>query len=168
MNRIRVAIIAALLALVALPGTGFARDFRLEDFFAGKSMADGRFRAINGVDRRFKVALTGKWNGRILTLREDFVYADGERDRKTWRFVKTAPGRYSGTREDVVGEAVVTIRGDVARYTYLVDIAPGKKPNIVRFHDTFRRQPDGTLLNTTWVSKYAFPVATVRVIFSKK
>lgn len=168
MRRTGLVIIAALLALVALPHLVLARDFRLEDFFAGKSMADGRFRAINGVDRRFKVALTGKWNGSILTLREDFTYADGQRDLKTWHFVKTAPGRYSGTREDVVGEAIVTIRGDVAKYTYLVDIAPGKKPNIVRFHDTIRREKDGTLLNTTWVSKYIFPVATVRVVFSKK
>ena len=28
--------------------------------------------------------------------------------------------------------------------------------------------PDGTLLNTAWVSKFGFPVATVRVTFSKK
>ncbi len=36
--------------------------------------------------------LTGKWDGRTLTLREDFVFDDGTRDTKTWRFVKTGPG----------------------------------------------------------------------------
>jgi hypothetical protein len=168
MRRTGLIIIAAMLAIIALPHLASARDFALEDFFAGRSVADGEFKAINGVDRKFRVALTGRWNGKRLTLREDFVYADGVRERKTWRFVKTAPGRYSGTREDVVGPAEVTINGDVARYSYLVDIAPGPKQNIVRFHDTIRRQPDGRLLNTAWVSKFGFPVATVRVTFSKK
>jgi hypothetical protein len=161
-------VISAILAVFALPHSALARDFRLEDFFAGSSHAEGRFRAINGVDRRFKVALTGRWNGKRLMLREDFRYADGERDRKTWHFVKTAPGRYTGTREDVVGDAKVVISGDTARYTYLVDITPGDKETIVRFHDVMKLQPDGTLLNTTWVSKYGFPVATVRVDFTKR
>jgi hypothetical protein len=161
-------IAALFVACLLAPGLASARDFRLEDFFAGRSVAVGRFQAINGVDRRFKVALTGRWNGKVLTLREDFVYADGERDRKTWRFTKTAPGQYTGTREDVVGEAMVKIEGNVARYAYLVDIDPSAKENIVRFHDTLRLMPDGTLLNTAWVSKFAFPIAKVRVDFTRK
>jgi hypothetical protein len=160
-------IATAVLSFLVLPGIAAARDFRLEAFFAGKSSAVGRFQAINGVDRRFKVALTGRWNGKVLSLREDFVYVDGERDRKTWHFTKTAPGHYTGTREDVVGEAMVKVSGNVARYSYLVDIDPGAGKNIVRFHDTLRLMPDGTLLNTAWVSKFAFPVAKVRVDFSK-
>lgn len=155
-------------ASMLVAGAASARDFRLEDVFAGKSRAVGRFEAINGVDRSFKVMLAGRWNGKVLTLREDFVYADGERDRKTWRFTKTAPGAYTGTREDVVGEAMVTIDGNVARYSYLVDIDPGAKKNIVRFHDTLRLMPDGTLLNTAWVSKFGFPVAKVRVDFTRQ
>jgi hypothetical protein len=162
-------LLAVLLTLASLPATGAAaRDFRLEDFFAGKSIAVGRFQAINGVDRSFKVRLTGRWNGKILTLREDFAYADGERDRKTWRFTKTAPSAYTGTREDVVGKAMVKIDGNVARYSYLVDIDPSAKENIVRFHDTLRLMPDGTLLNTAWVSKFGFPVAKVRVDFTRQ
>ncbi|KQV82775.1 DUF3833 family protein [Rhizobium sp. Root1220] len=145
-----------------------ARELRLEEFFSGHSNAVGRFQAINGVDRSFKVGLTGRWDGMMLTLREDFHYADGERDRKTWRFTKIAPDRYIGIREDVVGQAMVKIDGDVARYSYLVDLAPGPKRNIVRFHDTLRLQPDGTLLNTAWVTKFAFPVARVRVSFTRQ
>jgi hypothetical protein len=84
----------------------------------------------------------------VLTLCEDFLYADGKRDRKSWRFMKTAPGRYMGTREDVIGEAKVKITGDVARYTHLVDLDPRPCGNIVRFHDTLRLMPDCTLLNS--------------------
>lgn len=151
-----------------LPRLAEGREFHLEEFFSGHSIAVGRFQAINGVDRSFKVALTGRWNGKVLTLREDFAYADGERDRKTWHFTKTAPGRYTGTREDVIGQANVVVAGDTARYAYLVDLDPGPARNVVRFHDTLRLQPDGTLLNTAWVSKFGFPVANVRVSFTRK
>jgi hypothetical protein len=64
MRRTGLIIIAAILAIIALPHLASARDFALEDFFAGRSMAQGEFKAINGVDRKFRVALTGRWNGR--------------------------------------------------------------------------------------------------------
>ncbi len=101
---------AALLGLFTFLATMAAHaEFRLEDYFRGTTYADGRFSAINGVRRDFKVVLTGRWNGRTLTLIEDFTYADGEKDRKTWRFAKTGEGRYTGRREDVVGETIVRI-----------------------------------------------------------
>ena len=153
----------------ALQGAAVAapKAFSLEGYFAGKSSATGSFGAINGVRRSFTVALTGKWDGRTLVLREDFASADGERDRKTWRFRKISPNQYRGTREDVVGDTLVTITGDTARFTYLVDLDPGAKANIVRFHDTMRLGEDGQLVNTAWVTKYGFPVARTRVVFEK-
>ncbi len=97
------------MSVTMLTAEASARDFRLEDYFRGKTTAEGQFTAINGVRRAFHVDLHGRWNGKVLTLVEDFTYADGERDRKTWRFRKTGPGLYRGTREDVIGETEVRI-----------------------------------------------------------
>lgn len=144
-----------------------ARDFRFEDYFVGRTTAVGSFSAINGVERSFKVNLTGKWNGRTLTLREDFVYNDGERDTKTWRFTKTGKNTYSGTREDVVGETRVWIEGDTATFSYDVYLDPKNKANLVRFHDTMKLNPDGTVLNTARVTKFFFPVAHTTVKFRR-
>ncbi len=166
MGRLGMIILALGLGLAATSAAA-ARDFTLEGYFAGKTSAVGSFGAINGVKRNFTVALTGKWDGRTLVLREDFAYADGERDRKTWRFNKINANQYRGTREDVVGDTLVTITGDTARFTYLVDLDPGEKANIVRFHDTMRLQDDGKLVNTAWVTKYGFPVARTRVDFTR-
>ena len=88
-----------------------AGDFSLEGYFAGKTSAVGSFSAIDGAKRKFTVDLRGKWNGKTLTLVEDFAYDNGERDRKTWRFEKIAKDKYRGTREDVIGETLVTISG---------------------------------------------------------
>ncbi len=144
-----------------------AEKFTLESFFAGKSKAVGTFSAINGVKREFTVDLTGKWDGHTLTLREDFVFNDGTRDTKTWRFVKTGPSTYSGTREDVIGETKVTLQGNAARFSYLVYLDSAKQANKVRFYDKMVLRSDGTVLNTALVTKFGLPVARTVVSFEK-
>ena len=141
-------------------------ELRLEDFFKGKTYAYGSFGAITGLSRSFRVDLTGKVSGKVLTLREDFRYDDGERDTKTWIFTRTGPNTYSGTREDVLGETAVRLSGNTARFTYRVDLNPGGDPNIVRFHDKLVLKEDGTLRNTALVTKFALPIARVRVNFA--
>lgn len=159
---------AALLSVFTLLATVAAQaEFRLEDYFRGTTYADGRFSAINGVRRDFKVVLTGKWNGRTLTLVEDFAYADGERDRKTWRFTKTAEGRYTGTREDVVGDTTVRVFGNTARFSYSVYLDGANKKNRVRFFDRMTLRPDGTVLNNALITKFGLPVGRTRVEFRR-
>ena len=157
---------AALTALAAAPAA--AADLRLETFFAGHTKATGSFRAINGVKRTFEVDLTGRWNGKTLTLREDFVYDDGERDTKTWRFTRTGPDTYSGTREDVIGTTTVRLDGNRAHFSYRVDLDPGPGRNVVRFFDTLELSDDGrSIRNTANVFKGPLPVARVRVDFTR-
>ncbi|HMQ56954.1 MAG TPA: DUF3833 family protein [Rhizobiaceae bacterium] len=164
---------AALLSLFVAAGqpalaADLAKPVTMEGFFAGHSRGKGVFTAINGVKRSFDVSLTGRWNGRTLTLREDFVFSDGERDRKTWRFVKTGPGRYTGTREDVVGETTVRFEGNVARFAYNVALDPKKPRNTVRFFDKIVFSSDGrSAKNTATVFKWLLPVARVRVDFTR-
>lgn len=142
-----------------------ASDLNLERYFSGETVAVGSFSAINGIKRSFKVALSGKWNGKTLTLVEDFSYDDGIKERKTWRFNKISPTKYIGTREDVVGETLVTVTGNMAHFTYLVDL---DNRNRVRFHDTMTLRPDGTLVNSAVVTKYGFPVALTKVEFKRR
>lgn len=151
-------------ALVSAPA--HAAELRLEDFFQGKTCAYGSFGAITGLTRSVRVDLTGKARGKVLTVREDFRYEDGERDTKTWIFTRTGPGTYSGTREDVLGETTVHLSGNTARFTYRVDLNPGGEPNIVRFHGKLVLGDDGTLRNTALVTRFALPIARVRVNFA--
>ncbi len=150
--------------LMGLSSAANATDFALEAYFKGKTYATGSFSAINGISRHFTVDLNGKWDGKTLVLREYFTYDNGEKDTKTWRFTKIGPGIYSGTREDVVGETIVRVEGNTARFTYLVDLSP---ENRVRFHDEMVLNDDGTVINKAWVTKYGFPVARTEVNFSR-
>ncbi len=165
MSMFRTSILAIGLSLAAQ--SALAAEFSLERWFAGKSLARGEFSTITGVRRGFDVLLTGTWNGRTLTLREDFRYDDGERDRKTWRFTKTGPHTYSGVREDVVGETLVTVAGDTARFSYDVFLDGKNRGNRVRFSDVMVLRDDGTVLNTARIYKFGIPVGRTRVEFRR-
>ncbi len=167
MRKFSALIVALTMALFSMATSAKAATFTFEDYFAGRSVATGSFSAINGVKRSFKVNLTGTWNGKMLTLREDFTYDDGEIDTKTWRFTKTGPNTYSGTREDVIGQSLVTLKGNKARFTYLVYLDSKGKKNKVRFHDTMTLRPDGSVINVATVTKFGLPVAKTRVEFTR-
>lgn len=167
MRNIKFFLASVLMLLLLELSPAAARDFSLESYFVGKTRAVGSFSAITGLKRKFTVDLTGRWKDQTLTLVEDFVYEDGERERKTWRFTKISDGHYRGTREDVVGETLVKISGDTARFTYLIDLPSKGGTNRVRFHDKMTLESDGRLINTALVTKFGFPVALTRVEFER-
>jgi hypothetical protein len=171
------AVLGAVVAVV-MPMTiaqSFAADtsvavkptMHLEKALPQITRATGSFAAINGTKRSFTVDLNTTWDGRTLTMVEDFAFDDGERDRKTWRFTKTGENTYQGTREDVIGETTLTVKGRRATFSYNVYLDPANKANKVRFADTLVLQDDGSVLNTAIVWKYGLPVAKVVVNFEK-
>ena len=167
MSAFRTVLATLLIALISAAPAN-ARELRLEDFFKGHTTAKGSYRAINGVSRKCDGGRQGRWDGRTLGLREDFRYADGETDTKTWRFRKTGQNTYIGTREDVVGNTKVRIDGNKAFFSYLVDLDPGERRNLVRFRDTLTLSADGRrIVNTANVFKGPLPVARVRVDFKR-
>lgn len=141
----------------------------LERDFRGRSYASGVFvNSITGARRAFDVVLDGRWDGRVLTLREAFAYEDGERDVKTWRFTKTGDGIYDGVREDVVGTARVYTEAGVIRLSYDVDLGTGANRTRVHFEDVIERRGDGVIVNRAIVSKFGVPVGTVDLSFSRR
>lgn len=163
----RTALVLAM-SIAATTGSAYAADtMHLEKALIGKTTAHGSFRAINGVNRKFTVAVTGTWNGKVFTLAEDFRFDDGTRDRKTWRFTKTGQNTYSGTREDVIGTTTVTVNGKRASFSYDVWLDGEAQKNKVRFHDSLELLPNGDVKNRALVTKFALPVAWVRVDFKR-
>ncbi|MBC7769687.1 MAG: DUF3833 family protein [Phycisphaerales bacterium] len=155
---------AALLSLIAACATRppaprdiAAQPFVIEQALAGRTLARGEFRSITGARRGFDATLNGSWDGRVLTLVEDFAFDDGERDRKTWRLEQVAPGRFTGTREDVVGVANGFQDGQVFRLEY--DVRLGER--VVRFRDVLALTPEGGVLNNATVGWYGLRVGSV-------
>jgi hypothetical protein len=147
--------------------TGPQVPITLVSAFQGRSTGTGHFRVwLTGDERRFTARLNGTLSqrGNRLTVVEDFLYDDGQKDRLTWVFDRTAPGRWSGKREDTVGLAEVIEEDGVVRLTYTADFCSPSGVNRLGFADIIYGTPDGTIINDAVVSRGGFPVAAVRFV----
>lgn len=161
------ALAAACATRPAVPAEAADSAFLAERDLAGARVARGEFRTITGLRRGFTAHLNGAWDGATLTLVEDFEFDDGERDRKTWRLRRVEPGRYVGTREDVVGEAIGYQDGPAFRLEYDV-VLPSEngRGRKVRFRDVMVLDDRGDVLNRATVSWLGFRVGSVSLRIS--
>ena len=144
------------------------RDLNLEEFFQGETVARGQFQDIFGtVRRRFDVTIDGDWDGRTLTLTEDFLYSDGETEQRIWRITRTGEGTYEGRADDVVGVANGVARGKALNWSYDLMLKVGDSRIKVSFNDWMFLQPDGVLINKADVSKFGITIGTVTLFFQK-
>ena len=159
---------ASLATLVAGTGARAAGErLVLHEWFRGPTHAVGRFRNnFTGEERKLAVDLRGRWNGRVLALFEDFFYADGERDQKTWFFERVGEGRYIGKRDDVVAPAdVTTPQPDTVRFGYTADLKLASGVQRLDFDDTLTLRADGTVFNKAYVSRFFIPLGDVELVF---
>jgi uncharacterized protein YceK len=156
-------------------GTMNPRDFsdssqRLDlfDYFQGHTLAWGLFEDRFGkLRRQFRVDISGTVDGDTLVLEEDFLYADGERQQRTWTITRNSDDTYTGRAADVVGEAHGETAGNALHWTYLMDLQIGDRQLRVAFDDWMFLQPDGVLLNRARVSKFGLEIGSVTLAFMK-
>ncbi|MCW5751914.1 MAG: DUF3833 domain-containing protein [Alphaproteobacteria bacterium] len=142
----------------------------LEGYFAGKSRAWGIFEDRFGrLRRQFVVDIEGSWDAarQELTLVEDFVYDDGETERRVWIIRKTAPASYEGTADGVVGKATGRAAGNAFYWTYLFDLKVGEGTWQVRFDDWMWLQDAEILINRAEITKWGFQLGTVSIFFRR-
>ncbi len=141
----------------------------LETFFAGKVVAHGQFQDRFGeIGRRFRVDVTGVWDGTALTLTEDFVYEDGTTEQRLWRLRKTGEDSWAGTAGGVIGEATGEERAEVFNWRYTIDLpVPDGETLRVDFDDWMWQLDDRRLLNRAYMSKYGIGIGEVIIFFEK-
>jgi hypothetical protein len=142
----------------------------LEDYFQGHSRAWGIFEdRFGNLRRQFVVDIKGTWDpaSRTLTLVEDFVYSDGERQQRVWRIEKLAENRYRGVAGDVIGAADGITSGNALFWEYDMDLKVGDAVWRVRFSDWMWLQPGGALINKARVKRWGIEIGTVTLFFQQ-
>ena len=140
----------------------------LEQYFSGKTQASGVLFGISGeVKRQFTVQMEGKWDGKELILEEQFLYNDGEKQRRLWSIKKLDPNNYEGTASDVVGKALGKQYGSAMNWNYVLTIPVEDKKYNIKFDDWMFLQSDGTLLNRATMRKFGFKVGELFLSFKK-
>ena len=140
----------------------------LAEFFSGPIQAWGIVQDRSGkVVRRFEVDMVGRWDGDEGVLEEDFRFADGQIQRRVWRFSKIASQRYVGTAADVTGQAEGEVAGFALRWRYTLQVEVDGKTWDVHFDDWMYLLDDRTMINRSEMRKFGFRVGEVTLFFRK-
>lgn len=177
MNKLKGIILMGLIAFLSACTGGPTLDhykgeqppFDIKEYFTGPIKAWGVIQDRKGhVTRRFDVTMVGTWDGDTGTLEENFVYYDGETQKRTWTIKKIANQHYEGTAGDILGKAKGNIEGNAMRWAYQMDLPVGDKTYKITFDDWMFLMNDGILINRSYLKKFGITVAELTLFMQKQ
>jgi hypothetical protein len=176
MKRLKLIVLAAAISLAAGCGTPTSEQYAkelprldVEQYFNGTLDAHGMFQDRSGaVIKRFVVVMRCSWQGDTGTLDEDFVYADGSKQKRVWTLKKTGPGRFTATAPDVVGSAEGVVSGNSLNWKYVLALPVDGKIVNVAMDDWMFLIDQKVMLNRTAMSKYGFNLGNVTLSFTRR
>ena len=141
----------------------------LFSFFEGNTVAYGIFEdRFGNLKRQFRVNISGTIVDEKLTLDEDFLYDDGEKDKRIWKIKKITEKdkiTYEGQAEDIEGTATGSISGNTLNWSYDIYLNI-KGSNIkVHFNDWIYKQSENLAINRAYVSKFGINIGSVTLVF---
>lgn len=140
-----------------------------EDFFNGQLSAHGIIKNRAGkVVRYFNADIKAYWEGTKGTLEEDFIYDNGEKQRRVWTLTRQADGSYIGTAGDVVGEATGRIAGNSMFLEYVLEVPYGDGTITLTMDDRMYLVEPQTIVNESVMYKFGFRVGEVILVMRKQ
>lgn len=140
----------------------------MKSYFSGPLEAWGMFQNRSGkVVKRFHVQMHGKWQDNQGVLDEHFTYADGTKQRRIWTLTKLDQNRYSGTADDVVGQAQGVAYGNALFWTYTMALEVDGKVYHVDFDDWMYMIDQNTVINRSVMKKLGFTLGEVTLVFKR-
>lgn len=140
----------------------------LPTYFSDPVQAWGMFQDRSGeVIKRFHVDIQSRREGDKLILDERFLYSDGPRQRRVWTLTPDGPGRWLGTADDVVGQAVGEVAGNALRWRYHLNLPVDDTTYVVYFDDWMYLMDDDTMINRSVMSKFGIELGQVTLFFRR-
>ena len=145
----------------------------LSEYFNGTIDAYGIFTDRSGeVKKRFTVLLVAQWKvvdgKKVGTLDESFEYSDGTKQKRVWTLTETAPGKYIGRADDVVGEALGESAGNALNWAYTLALPVDGTIYHVQFNDWMYLVTPKVMLNKAKMSKFGIDLGEVTLSFYKR
>ncbi len=140
-----------------------------EEFFNGQLLAHGVIKNRAGkVVRYFNADIKAYWEGTKGTLEEDFIYDNGEKQRRVWILTRQADGSYIGTAGDVLGEATGRIAGNSMFLEYVLEVPYGDGTISLTMDDRMYLVEPHTIVNESVMYKFGFRVGEVILVIHKQ
>lgn len=141
----------------------------VERYFNGTLDAHGMFQDRSGdVIKRFVVTMRCSWQGDTGTLDEDFVYADGSKQKRVWTLKKVGEGRFTATAPDVIGTAQGVVSGNALLWKYVLALPVDGKVINVDMEDWMFLIDENVMLNRTAMSKFGVGLGNVTISFTRR
>ncbi|RTR05067.1 DUF3833 domain-containing protein [Halomonas nitroreducens] len=141
----------------------------IAEYFVGETRAWGMVQDYSGeVQRRFTVDIQGRLDGNTLVLDERFTYADGDTDRRVWRFERAGEDRWRGRADDVEGIVEARQAGHAFHMRYPLEVRVGGRDITFTMDDWMYLQPDARLINRTAMTKFGVTLAEITLIFERR
>ena len=142
--------------------------FELENYFAGKTIGYGVVQQRSGkVLKRFVVEIDGKFSNEKGVLDERFKWSNGEEEQRIWKLKKISSNQWTGTAEDVVGEAQGEISGNSLRWAYTLKLKLDDNSINVKFDDWMYMIDNKVLMNKAKFKKFGITLGEVTITFIK-
>ena len=136
--------------------------FEPESFFNGALTAHGVVKDFSGkAIRHFSADIAGCWDEGVGTLDEDFVFDDGETQKRIWTLTPDGDQTYIGTAGDVVGEGLARWQGNAMFLDYTLRIELGDGPIDVKIDDRMYRVSENVVINESNMRKLGFGVGEI-------
>ena len=169
---------AAVLAPALLSGcasqnlAGYAAEKPVLDlarYFNGTIDAHGIFQDRSSqIVKRFTVVMQCHWEGHQGVLDEAFTYSDGSTQRRIWRLTRHADGRYTGTADDVVGQATGQTQGNAFRWGYTLALPVDGRVFHVELDDWMYLIDERVMLNRATMSKWGVRLGEITLSFTRR
>lgn len=167
-----VVVVGTLLACSPIRVTDY-RDakplFEVEQFFTGQLSAHGIVKDGSGkVIRRFNADIAAQWVDGVGTLTEDFVFDDGQVQRRVWTLRADGDGHYVGTAGDVVGMAQLQQAGNSLFLDYVLRLPYRDSEVDVRVDDRMYLVSPDILINESSLTKFGWEVGTLVLVIARQ
>jgi hypothetical protein len=140
-----------------------------EHFFDGSLTAHGVLKDRSGkVIRSFSADIKAYWEKGVGTLEEDFLFDDGEQDRRVWTLRPTGDGSYTGTAGDVVGDGQLTVAGNSMFLEYVLRIPYGDGTLDLHIDDRMYLVSKTVLINESKMTKFGFEVGELLLVIERQ
>ena len=137
--------------------------FDFTSYFSGHVKASGWFTdRFGNIKRHFCGDFFGEQQGDEFVLDETLYYVDETVEKRIWRVTIADNGDFAAKSDSLVGDATGKLLGNTLELDYVMRVAVANdKEWVLKMNDWMIYQPDGSLHNQTYVSKWGFRIGTV-------
>lgn len=143
--------------------------FNVEQFFDGPLTAHGVVKNRGGkVIRTFDATIAASWQDGVGVLDEDFVFDDGEKQKRIWTLTRQPDGSYLATADDVSGTGVLTQAGNSVFLDYVLQVPYRGDILEVRVDDRMYLLTPDLLVNESKLKKFGFRVGELLLVIARQ